>query len=515
MIFEPESLFEAFLIALSDAEAGETLHQMHTPDALVRCSQGLRRAVEVQASEFALAHRDINVQSKDALPRFTNPVLVKKTEDPSNSAFLCWFEVLEARQQQRLIAAVGIRAHEGRARIGWAAFAREIKEWSYADGFLYSLADYAWMRVSEPAPARALIDASYFRQYWQSPVKLSFLPDARFVCQMSSVCCKHDFEISLPAEAQMLIDAMPWKTLQPELDGTQLPVRADGQLQLKTLNETCRFLGSRGQCLIHQFLGRQPFGPCCVFPIAFAHTPEGIAVALSPICDGAREGVGPPLLAREDNLRERLVHAEPRRPNGFRLTPALLISWENFRDVERALCDILEAAEFPVRSRLYLGCRLLESLRDNQPVQIDRWLTETPAVITAELRQAIHQMLGRILEWDRTVLRALPKTIPPALFEKEVREPKVVARLLQNTLFCKTYSYQYDLTTAHNFLIVLYLLALLMQESTSERMTDRMWRELGSLGVHGLLKYVLHEGVPPGFRNVFGTAEFGTWMLAA
>jgi hypothetical protein len=44
-------------------------------------------------------------------------------------------------------------------------------------------------------------------------------------------------------------------------------------------------------------------------------------------------------------------------------------------------------------------------------------------------------------------------------------------------------------------------------------LSDVMWQELGSLGVHGLLKFLLHEGVPDGFRATFGTAEFGQWML--
>jgi hypothetical protein len=249
--------------------------------------------------------------------------------------------------------------------------------------------------------------------------------------------------------------------------------------------------------------------------VAFAQTPEGIAAALSPICDGARHGAGPALLDRQDDLRERLVHAEPRHTDEFRLGPGLQIPWDNFRDVEKALCDILGAEELPMRRRLYVGSRLLGSLRDNEGVHVERWLAEPAVGITAELREAIHGMLRRILTWDRAVLRALPQIIPDGLFEKEAQEPRILARILQNTLFSKTYSYQYDLTTAHNFSILLYLLSLLMQESGAGRITELMWRELGSLGVHGLLKSVLHEGVPEGFRSLFGTAEFGMWMLEA
>jgi hypothetical protein len=411
--------------------------------------------------------------------------------------------------------AIGITTGGEQPRIGWATLAAHVQDWSYADGYLHSLADYPWMRLSAAAPARALIDASYLRQYWRSPVNFISLPGASFVCQMSTVCCKHDFEISLPAEGQLLIDAIPWKTIEPRLEGTRLSAREDGKIQLKGINETCRFLGARGQCLIHQTLGRQPFGPCCVFPVAFAQTPEGVAVALSPICDGTRHGVGPALLAREEDLRERLAHADPRKPDGFRLSPGKQLTWESFREVEKALCDILVAEDLPMRRRLYLGSRLLGALRDDEAVDVSRWVGEPMVAIEGDLRQAIHDMLGKILAWDREVLNALPKTIPPDLFDKEILEPGILSRLLQNTLFCKTYSYPFDLTTAHNFLVLLYLLALLMQASARQTLSDRMWRELGSLGVHGLLKSVLHEGVPEGFRKVFATAEFGMWMLSA
>jgi hypothetical protein len=292
-------------------------------------------------------------------------------------------------------------------------------------------------------------------------------------------------------------------------------VRPDGKLQLKALNETCRFLGAQSQCLIHQTLGRQPFGPCSVFPFALARTPEGVAVAMSPICGATRRGLGVQLTERHEDLLERVAQANPREPEGFRLAPGTNTSWEQFRDTEKVLCDILATRELPLRRRLYLGTRLLGALRDNETVDMSRWLGEPPVALTAELREAIRGMLVRVLGWDRATLRALPQAIPPDLASLEACEPAVVARILQNTLFCKTYSYPYDLTTAYNFLIVLYLLALVMQQASQGTLSDAMWRELGSLGVHGLLKTVLQDGVPEGFRNLFGTAEFGQWLLVA
>ena len=502
----PDAILDAFLAALADAEGGDALLALHTDDAVVRYPEGVGSAADIDPAQFAATHRQLSLEGQHALPRFQRVALLNAAED------VTWFEVIETREQRHFVLALGV--HE--ARIGWCTLAGRVENWSYRDGLLHSIADYPWMRTTEPARARALLESSYFRRHWRSPVKFSTLPDARFSCQMSTDCCRHDFEITLPPEAQRVVDAMPWESLgRADLVGTRLPVRPDGKLQLKALNETCRFLGAQSQCLIHQTLGRQPFGPCSVFPFALARTPVGVAVAMSPICGATRRGLGVMLAEREDDLRERLAQADARRPEGFRVAPGADITWEQFRDTEKVLCDILAAQQLPLRRRLYLGTRLLGALKDNETVDMNRWLAEPPVAITAELRDAIRGMLVKVLGWDRATLRALPQTLPADIAHLEVRESTVMVRILQNTLFCKTFSYPYDLTTAFNFLITLYLLTLVMQEASHGTLSDAMWRELGSLGVHGLLKSVVHEGVPEGFRNLFGTAEFGQWLLVA
>ncbi|HLK71933.1 MAG TPA: hypothetical protein VKT19_08245, partial [Steroidobacteraceae bacterium] len=148
-------------------------------------------------------------------------------------------------------------------------------------------------------------------------------------------------------------------------------------------------------------------------------------------------------------------------------------------------------------------------------IALQAWMDEPIGPLLPEMRAAIRGMLERVLGWDRTVLRALPRELPLDLNERESPDAPLLVRILQNTLFCKVYSYAFDLTSAHNFLIVLYLLALTMEASNEGRLSALMWRELGSLGVHGLLKSLLHEQVPEEFRKLFGTPDFGMWMLAA
>jgi hypothetical protein len=506
--------FDGFLHALCDPEGGSELYQMHAPSAAVRSGDGVKPAADVDLAVFATAHRDISLRGQDSLPRFHQATLLSCSFDSQTGESVAWFQVAEARERKSFPVAVGFVTTPSGQHLGWCTVAPQVKPWSYREGLLHTLANYPWMRNGIPSPPRTLLDASYFRHYWRAPVTFQTLPDARFSCMMSAVCCKHDYEITLAAEAQMLIDAMPWETVEPRLLGTRLPVRPDGKLQLKTLNEHCRFLGSYNQCLIHQTLGRQPFGPCSVFPFSFAHTPDGVSVAMSPICGAARRGIGVAPLHREDDLRERLVQSEARRTDSFRLNPGTEIPWENFRDIEKALCECLAAEGIPLRRRLYMGTRLLGAVRDGEPLDMNIWLNEPLLEITSELREAVRGMLAKVLGWDRATLRTLPSHIPPTLANLEANDTPIVVRILQNTLFSKVYSYQFDLTTAHNFLIVLYLLTLVMQAaSPGGVLSDVMWQELGSLGVHGLLKFLLHEGVPDGFRATFGTAEFGQWML--
>jgi hypothetical protein len=507
-------MINEFLRALSDPEGGKALLALHTADAPVRQADGIGRAADVDPTAFARTHREISANGRDVLPEFGQPVVLETHADPVNSNAVHWFKVTETRTGSELIGALGVSTELGTPLIGWCTLSERVVRWSYRHGLLQSLADYPWMRAVGAALARTLLDASYIRRHWRPPITFSTLPNARFSCQMSTVCCKHDFEIALPREAQWIVDAMPWEELRPELAGTRLPVRADGKLQLKALNETCRFLGDRGQCLIHQTLGRQPFGACSVFPFSFARTPDGIAVSTSPICESARLGIGIAPHEREDDLRERLVHVEATQPERFRLNPEMEVPWETFRGVEKALLEMLAAEDVPLRRRLYMGSRLLGALSRSEPLDSAQWLSEPPAQISDELRQAIHGMLRKIIGWDRLVLRKLSGRIPDSLAGLEVSESAVAARIFQNTLFSKVYSYSFDLTTSHNFVILLYLLILVMQAEGGGTLSDTEWREIGALGVHGMLKAVLHDGVPQGFRTVLGTGDFGQWALS-
>jgi hypothetical protein len=53
-----------------------------------------------------------------------------------------------------------------------------------------------------------------------------------------------------------------------------------------------------------------------------------------------------------------------------------------------------------------------------------------------------------------------------------------------------------------------------MQAADKGPLAESMWQELDVLGVHGMRKAMLHEGVAESFRPVVGASEFGQWALA-
>jgi hypothetical protein len=272
-------------------------------------------------------------------------------------------------------------------------------------------------------------------------------------------------------------------------------------------------LDEKNQCLIHKTFGRQPFGPCAVFPFAFAQTPDGVAVSTSLICGSVRNGLGPPLTERQDNVRERLFLAPVRRPDGFRLAPTLEVSWESFRDIETALLDLLGHSQMPLHRRLYAGNRLLDALRRNEAVNLKAWLEEPPGTLTEEYRDTLRTYLAKILAWDRLALKRLMPGMSLELRHDRLRDEPVIVAILKNLLFSKVYSYPFDLTTAHNMSILVYLLTLIMQSAFDGLLPDALWQELAAWGTGGLGTSLLPDSAPQSLVEYLGSSEFGQSAL--
>jgi|CXWL01.1.fsa_nt_gi hypothetical protein len=508
-----QTLFREFLAVHADPDGGHRLHALYAAEAPVALEGCLFRKGETDREAFARAHRHVCMQGIGGLPVYERVALLADNVEADGSRAVGWFKTVESGDGQHATVALGVRRDGGEWRIGWCIVAPALQNWSYRQGLLQTLAEYPWMLSDQPVLSRSSLDASYRRLFRQSKVQLSFLPESRFSCHMSSACCKFDYSIVLPVAAQVLIDAIPWEEIQPALKGTKLDVRSDGQLQLKENREPCRFLGEHRQCLIHKTLGRQPFGPCAVFPFAFAQTPEGVAVSTSFVCGSVRNRLGPLLLERQGDVRERLFLAPVRSQNSFRLAPALEIPWKSFRQIETVLLDLLDQSHVPLHQRLHAGNRLLDALRRNEPIDLSAWLEKPPGTLTDDYRVTLRTYLAKILAWDRRAFTRLPQRMSVDLHHDCLRDEPVVVDILKNLLFSKVYSYPYDLTTAHNMSILLYVLTLIMQSAFDEPLPDELWQELAALGGHGLLASLLPDSAPQELKEFLGSSEFGQWAL--
>jgi hypothetical protein len=510
------ALLEAYLAAAGDGAAGLRLHALLAPEAPIYRAGRWQRAESESATSFAATHRELQQAGAGALPRFERPLVL------SESGGVLWFAATEAGSSERVIGALGVCADgredgrgDGRPRVGWSTLAeREAVNWSYEAGRAHTLANLSWMALREPALASTTLDAAWFRLHWLPRAPLTALPGVRFACRSSSACCRQEYVVAAPAGAQSLVDALPWERIAPRLQGTRLEPFGDDQVQIKSQGEPCRFLGARNECLIHAHLGYQPFAPCATFPFYFAATPEGVAVTASMTCDSVCESVGPALAEREIDLRRRLAIARLRTTDRYRLAPDRAVTWAVFRDTERLLGALLEREDLALHQRLYLGVRVLEARVQGAGDQLEAWANSSPGKIGADLRRQLADLLERVLRWDRRALHDLPKSVPQDLRHEELQGASRLAAELRNLHFSKVYSYEFDLTTAHNLGIVLYLIALAWQRQFPQGLDALRTRELSLLGSHGLLKSLLLPNAPPAFRALLGSAQFGEWALA-
>ena len=132
-----------------------------------------------------------------------------------------------------------------------------------------------------------------------------------------------------------------------------------------------------------------------------------------------------------------------------------------------------------------------------------------------EYRGTLRTYLAKIFAWDRRGLARLPQGMALELHHDRLRDESVVADILRNLQFSKAYSYSYpyDLTTAHNLSILLYVLTGIMQSALAGPLSDELWQELAALGGHGLLASLLPDSAPEGLKEFLGSSEFGQWAL--
>lgn len=506
----------SFLAAAEDALAGEALYDHYAPEALLVMGRTLLPAREVDRAAFGRAHREVaDEYTRLDPPRRRKPQLADLSMvafEPDGDRAVAWFSGREVEDDRLVAVATGFIRRGDAWRIGWTTLAEQPEAWDYEAGAMQAASEFAFALAEWLQVPRTMLDAAYFRLFRHDQVAILTLPDARFSCHGSGTCCTFDYQIVLPAAAQAFIDAVPWERVDSALAGqTTLPVREDGLLQLKEKGERCRFLDEQSHCTIHKLMGRQPFPSCAVYPYSFAATPDGVAVSTSYVCGSVRQNIGMPLASNHKELYFRMAQMGWLRTDQYRLTPELGVPWDLFKDAEAGLIALLDRSDLPLHRRLWLGSRLLEAWPD--PRVPLAWEQEAIEPLSAEEREAVEGLLAKLVGWDRARLAGLPA--PTAAPDHRLApDPWTFANLLKNLHFSKAYSYKYDMATAQNLAILLYVLALQLQSRYPDQpLPEPLWEELGALGTHNLLFSVLGDDPQDPMRQFMSRPENGRWLL--
>ena len=113
---------------------------------------------------------------------------------------------------------------------------------------------------------------------WRGEVQLEYLslPETRFACQASGLCCRSYRLGPVSDVEQAAISALPLREAMPDLPEGELFVHRDDKLYLATVSARCVFLRPNGHCGIHAHFGEDAKPLTCKFyPIGVAPTFEG------------------------------------------------------------------------------------------------------------------------------------------------------------------------------------------------------------------------------------------------
>lgn len=522
MDFKP--LFDAFMTAANAPDGGAAVFDAYASTARLYSQFQVRPKAEIDRDEFTMlfqASFELHLAEKPGQPRKPDLTDVRQVRAELEGAdrAVVWFEAEERSDRRQLAIAVGFRRELGAWKIDWLTLAASPQPWDYAMGLAQTVADYPYGSASLDVVPRSWLDLAYYRLFGHERPPLLTLPEARFSCGSSGVCCSIDWSIAVPKDAQHVIDAIPWAALgRPDLEGTVLPEDGDGKLRLKQDGAPCRFLDEHRHCVIHKHLGRAAFGPCATFPFVFTVVPDGVAVAASPVCGTARQNLGQPLPERADDLYGRLAMSgveSLQPPSTFRLHGDRAIPYEEFRAIEAELLAWLGRDDLPLRRRLWVASRYLTALAAGREPAWAQWEQQPWDIVPEQHRINADDMMERFA----TSLRVRDPGPMYGSGVGPVRIDQVMATVVRNLIHSKIFSLSLSLTIGLNVCVLLYLLTeRLAAEHGPEGVPEAHLMELAKRLTHGdLIKKLLAQSTEDyqQLRHLLDQPAAGTWMLSA
>lgn len=495
-----------FLALHEDPAAGLLFLGLHARDAYVPFQGKASKASLVDPDAFAQAHREANeslLSGGSSLPPILERLGRVEWQQTESSQGVLTAEVLSAENSETFWLVFGLRGAPDEWQVVWLGLEPHPVERSFALGGAAALAEMAFLPSQAGLPVRSWLDVSYRRHFRYARPSLHTLPDQRFSCHGTGSCCQIYWEITAPADAQALVDQVPWAELgASHLVGKQLEPHSEGRVYVKRGGERCAFLDENTRCRIHSALGTPVFDACVAFPFRFAEVPDGVAVTTSYHCHSARSAFGLPLAERQEDIWRRLnqvgLMVIPRE--GYALTPHCRVSWQAFVEIETQILDTLADPSIDLFKRLWVAARKLEAAVTGVDGHVDTYRQETPPPLTFGERALLDVMLpfwlgcvGKL----RTSLAPLADARPASHLPQQ---PEQVSRWLRNTLLSKDLSYQFDLVTALSGVVIMYLAVIALEGDSGEMVSETCWADLGAMAAHNRIGAM--------FERLFSSAEY-------
>lgn len=328
-----------------------------------------------------------------------------------------------------------------------------------------ALAELASLEPLSPlGPFASLLDVAFARLARLPDVPLSYLPETRFACHGTGVCCSQALTIPLEPHAARFIAAVPWQDLEPGV-GAGPYVREVASDSMRELgfahvlahreDGTCHLLRDDRRCAVHSLLGRAVLKPCHVFPYSFAWTPEGVCVTVHHLCPSVRDRQGPEPRERDRDVRSRLAIGAIIRTDTFRLCDGREVSWKVFEAAESAVLEILGGLS-PLREKLWRALGYLGTLQDD-PGLSDGVVPPPDLALPVQIPPVPPEgwtVAERLAErFDRYFVRV--EGLPGGGPDLETMEP-VLTRWFRSLVFGKTLTYAHGLMAGLNALALIY-----------------------------------------------------------
>lgn len=459
-------LFADFVAALQDPLGGGALYDLHAPEAPFPLEGQAVRLGEVSRERFAALHEESTRALAMAGLGFPGDrpyrALGHATRDTEAVA---WFELDDPAAGAPVRVALGAIRQDAGWKIAWTALVPDPNGVDFARAHALAHAEFPFLAHNASPANRSWLDVAYRRRFQRPRPKLQLLAGERFGCHGSSTCCVGHVDVTVPAAAQAMLDAIPWEGIAPALAGRQLEPRPDGSLLLVPKGEPCPYLDEARRCRIHSYLGTPVFTPCVVFPFRFTETPEGVAVTGSFLCDSVGACQGPPVAQREADLYERLEQAGGPM---FAQAPLHLVShqqtdWETFKAAEQDLRDALRLPDLALHRRLWVGTRALAARLAGEVPVLEAYAGEEMAPLDAAARKQVEShfryAVGLLAMLDDGFAAAQDMQINTSRLVDEAR----AARWFEQIHFAKDLAYRFGLSGANTLVLALYAFMLALQ----------------------------------------------------